>query len=139
MARVEVTGSDELTAFLGRIVTDCAEVEKAALGRCAQILKAAVKRNLKRSGDQKPDLGAKGKSSRRRPHLADDIQSRIVSDSFGYKRVRVSGGRKTGTIWHIVNDGTSRSKGTHFMDKSILETEEEIGQVLDEAMRGVGF
>lgn len=100
------------------------------LKKCGNIIKARAIGNLnaiKNSRDKRP----------REIHMANDVTVKIAKDKYGYKLVKIGGGKQTGTLWHIVNDGTYRSKATHFMDKLIQESEAEVQQIIDEELRKV--
>ena len=56
----------------------------------------------------------------RKKHMYQDV---IITRSKRYKKVEVGGGRETGSLWHIVNDGTYRTKATHFMSNIINRIE----------------
>ena len=45
---------------------------------------------------------------------------------------RVGGGKDTGTLWHIVNDGTYRTKAWHFIDNVIRNLDSQIDSILNE-------
>ena len=52
----------------------------------------------------------------RTKHLSEDVKR--------YKKgqkIQIGGGPETAGLWHIVNDGTYRSKAYHFMEKVINE------------------
>lgn len=68
-------------------------------------------------------------------HLADDVVIKTGKDKYGYRYAKVGGGKKTGTLWHIVNDGTYKNRATHFMDNTIKESENEVQQIIDQELR----
>lgn len=47
-------------------------------------------------------------------HLDEDVQLFKKGQKY-----QIGGGKETGTLWHIVNDGTYRSIGYHFMEKIV--------------------
>lgn len=53
---------------------------------------------------------------KRKFHMYQDV---VIVSSRRYKRMEVGGGKETGTLWHIVNDGTYRTNATHFMDNVV--------------------
>lgn len=55
---------------------------------------------------------------RRGVHMHEDVKLR-KSKSNGY--MTIGGGKMTGTLWHIVNDGTYQSTGIHFIEKALDE------------------
>lgn len=61
--------------------------------------------------------------------FSDDVKLSIRTDKNGNKVARVHGGKSTGTLWHIVNDGTYRSKALHFLDKATADLDKEIDKM----------
>lgn len=49
-------------------------------------------------------------------HMYEDVKLR-KSRAKGY--MTLGGGRMTGTLWHIVNDGTYQTTGIHFIEKAL--------------------
>jgi HK97 gp10 family phage protein len=71
-------------------------------------------------------------------HMADDVRIVTGTNKYGGKIVKVQGG-KTGTKWHLVNDGTYGGKGArHFIDNALNQTEFEIDNIIDRVLGG-GF
>lgn len=60
---------------------------------------------------------------RRGKHMHQDVK---VSKNKKQGRVTVGGGKLTGTLWHIVDEGTYRMNATHFIDKilNVLDQKE---------------
>ena len=46
---------------------------------------------------------------------------------------RIQGGKYTGTLWHIVNDGTYRTRATHFLDATLKNIDNQVDSILDKA------
>lgn len=93
--------------------------------RCASVIQTRVASKLNRLRTGQSDHA----------HLADDVVIKTGKDKYGYRYAKVGGGKKTGTLWHIVNDGTYKNKATHFMDETIKESETEIQQIIDDELR----
>lgn len=55
---------------------------------------------------------------RRGVHMHEDVKLR-ENKSKGF--MTIGGGKMTGTLWHIVNDGTYQSTGIHFIEKALDE------------------
>lgn len=72
-------------------------------------------------------------------HMADDVIKRTITDKYGDKIVRVRGGQATGTLWHIVNDGTYRTRATHFMDYAMDYADVEIERLIDQELKKAGL
>ena len=70
-------------------------------------------------------------------HMAENVTSRIVKDEFGNKIVRIRGGHRTGTKWHLVNDGTFHSEATHFIDKALESADSELEDTIDNMLGGI--
>lgn len=103
--------------------------------QCASVLKVRCEGKLRAM--QKPHYNKNG-SEIKRPreiHMADDVVIKIGRDKYGYRYAKVCGGKQTGTLWHIVNDGTYKNNATHFMDNVISESENEIQAIIDQELR----
>lgn len=68
-------------------------------------------------------------------HMHQDVK-KVKSKKYGY--VSVGGGKKTATLWHIVNDGTYRSKAHHFMERVINKIDAEADRIFDEKGKKLG-
>jgi len=128
----ESADSDKFDVFIGDVVRVTEDSKNKFLNKMQTEAKDAVLRHIPRSAY------THGRRGKERVHLADDVESALVpDDDFGGRRVRTRGGKKTGSLWHIVSDGTYRSKANHFMDKAMGDIEKKIDAALDEAMRDV--
>jgi HK97 gp10 family phage protein len=115
-----------LAAFLKDIEQSTDEAATKVLREAGKQLKASIKRHMPKSIKLKAG---------RTVHMVDDVIYSVTADKkYGGKVLRVRGGKKTGTLWHIVNDGTYRSRATHFMDKAIVEVDNQMDGLLDEAI-----
>lgn len=103
--------------------------------RCASIIKVRVESKLRST--QKKHVNESGIEIKRprEIHMADDVVIKAGKDKYGYRYAKVGGGKKTGTLWHIVNDGTYKNKATHFMDNVINETSSEVEGTIDSELR----
>lgn len=61
--------------------------------------------------------------------LSDDVKLSIRTNKDGDKVAKIHGGKSTGTLWHIVNDGAYRTKALHFMDSVVAELDKEIDKM----------
>lgn len=116
---------DEFDVTIGKLPQATEEVQKRILRKGANALKKNVIKNLKRSNIKKSEY----------KHMKDDVQVSVRKDRYGDYVARVRGGTKTGNKWHLLNDGTYRMDATHFMDRSIAESDSEIEAIIDEEMR----
>lgn len=103
--------------------------------KCASIIKVRVEGKLRST--QKKHVNKNGAEIKRprEIHMADDVVIKTGKDKYGYRYAKVGGGKKTGTLWHIVNDGTYKNKATHFMDNVISETSSEVDGIIDQELR----
>jgi len=124
---VKYSDSDKLENFLDSTASDVEAAKNHFLKAAADKTKAAVKRHIPRTAGVRRHTGRK--------RMVDDIQAGLVEDKiYGGKRARVRGGRQTGALWHIANNGTHRSRGTNFMDKAMADVEGQIDSALDVAL-----
>lgn len=118
---------DNSKAWINGMVGDMGEAEERILKKSGKAIKGNVRINLKRSKINCPDY----------KHMVDDIQESTYKNKYGNKTTRVRGGKKTGRKWHLLNDGTYKMDATHFMDKALMDSEEEINSIIDEELRGI--
>lgn len=121
--------SDKLEVILGSISRYCEKAGLDAQKEGAKIVKREVIRRLKniRTSDKK--------ARARITHMCDDVKIVTKKDEYGNVVVKVQGGKSTGTLWHIVNDGTHRSSPTHFMDLALNSIETDLEKIVDEKLR----
>ena len=93
------------------------------LGNIGKEKSQQVLSNLKRRGKLPKKRGV---------HMYQDVK-KVVSKKYGY--VSIGGGKKTGTLWHIVNDGTYKTKATHFMDSVLTAIDTASDKVWDKKAR----
>lgn len=136
--KMRFESDDSFELFLSEIVGATEEAQELYLKEAGKKLKGNIVRNLDRlrtTGNR----GSRDKAGSQYKHMADDVQARVVKDKYGGRVMRVSGGRLTGTLWHIVNDGTYRSRPTHFMDDALQQTETDLPGIVEAVMRKAGF
>lgn len=121
--QIKFEDSDKMGAFLGQITTACEKTEKIILKESGQAIKRHVVDNLSAIRSKDNEDG--------HIHMADDVVVSTRKDEFGYNVVRVHGGKNTGTLWHLVNDGTYKTQATHFMDNAMESAEAEIEAIID--------
>ena len=93
--------------------------------QCASVIKVRVEGNLNSLRTKQSD----------HTHMADDVTIKTGKDKYGYRYAKVGGGKRTGTLWHIVNDGTYKNRATHFMDNAISQSESEVQAIIDQELR----
>lgn len=120
---------DNLGAFLSGIEIESVEIEKQMLKKSGEKAKelAVAELNKHRRVVEKRYKG--------RPAMADDVKVNIRTNKWGEKYVRVGGSKKTGTLWHLVNDGNLHSTPTHFMDNALNRLDGSIDEIWDETMK----
>ena len=119
--------NNRLDVFLQSIVKESEEVERKLLKDSADRLKTIIVDELRK---HKRNL-----LNRYRVSLSDDVKGTIRTDKFGNKYASVRGGKKTGTLWHIVNDGTLHTRALHFMDRAIDKFDKEINELWNRNMK----
>lgn len=98
------------------------------LRECGKVVKTAVENNLNRSEID-------------HVHMKDDVKSVLKTDEFGERYVQIGGGKQTAHKWHMLengtlnHDGTVHTKATHFVEKSLEDSEEEINKIADSYIR----
>jgi len=96
----------------------------------AKVVAAAVRTNLPRTTPTKAHPnGTHG------VHMADDVVVSGLLKSDGGERYRtVGGGRKTATLWHLVEYGTSRNSyhGRRFIERSMDQVESQLEKIADD-------
>jgi len=131
--------TDKLEVFLGKLETDSKAAGDQIQEKSAVIIKSRIEGQLNRiRSGTKESVSRSKKNNTKYKHMADDVKITKKKDEFGERTIRVQGGKKTGTLWHIVNDGTYRTNATHFMDKAMKEAEPEIQAVIDAELSKVG-
>lgn len=126
-----VTFEDDqgLQMYLTQIQKEAEMTREEMLRKSGDILKEFVVAELNK---HRRPLAVRYKG---RPAMADDVKKTIRTNKWGEKYVSVRGGKMTGTLWHLVNDGNLHSTPTHFMDNAIAKFDREIDKIWDEVMK----
>ncbi|MGD9700677.1 HK97-gp10 family putative phage morphogenesis protein [Acinetobacter sp.] len=122
----------EIERELEKMGKDIDKLKANATKKAAEVVKAAVERNVGRSNINKPGY----------VHMQDDVKiSALKEDEETGADVReVGGGKKTGYKWRFAEYGTSRWRGNQFMTKSVNETADEVKKIIEEEIKKeVGF
>lgn len=119
---------DTFEVFLRGIVVDSEEAERKMLKKAGEQVKKYVVANLNK---HRRTIAKRYKG---RPAMADDVRISTRKDRFGDLAVKVHGGPRTGTLWHLVNDGTLHARPTHFMDDALKSLDEDIDDIWDQVM-----
>lgn len=120
---------DGLQVYLNDIVKDAEKTERQMLEEAGDRLKEYIEVNLNKH------RRALAVRYRGRPAMADDVKRTIRTNKWGQKYVSVRGGRMTGTLWHLVNDGTLHTMGIHFMDGALARMDGSMDKLWDKIMR----
>lgn len=124
--------TDKFEVTLGSITRDCERAGLDAQRECAKSIKRAVIRRLE--SIKTKDL--KAKEEKIINHMCADVKTTTTKDEYGDSIIKVQGGKKTGTKWHIVNDGTYRSRATHFMDLALNDVDQELESIINQKLKG---
>jgi HK97 gp10 family phage protein len=121
--------TDKFEMYLSEIKNDCELTETKMLKAAGEKAEEFVIANLNK---HKRTIASRYKG---RPAMADDVKLSIRTDKYGDKYAKVMGGKKTGTLWHIVNDGNLHSQPTHFLDDVMKSLDDNIDAIWEEAER----
>lgn len=99
-------------------------IRKTIISKGVKVIKASVVKNLSRSEIDNPLY----------THMQDDVKTTIKDDGQGDIVGIIHGGKKTGYKWHMLNDGTSHSKATHFVEKSLKDVESDLDAIVNQAI-----
>lgn len=121
---------------LERIPETMEREKKQILTKSAKLLKKTVEKNLRAIESNVSEGTTNYDGSLPYVHMADDVKTSIKDDKAGNVYAVVRGGKMTGYKWHLVNNGTSSPDrtATHFIEKALKETAEEIDSYIDEAI-----
>ena len=119
--------SGKLEDFLDGTVLSTEKAKLNTLKKAAKDTKAAVRNRMPLTTGPRRHL--------KRKRMIDDIEAGLVDDKIhGGKRARVRGGRQTGPLWHILNNGTYRTRATNFINKAMADVESSLDATLDMAL-----
>lgn len=121
--------NDTFEVFLKSIVTESEQTERDMLKEAGEQVKKFVVANLNK---HRRILANRYNG---RPAMADDVKISTRKDSDGNMSAKVQGGKKTGTLWHLVNDGNLHSQPTHFMDEALKSLDGAIDKTWDKVMK----
>ena len=128
-ADFKIYDEQPFTAWITGIVDDSEDV-------CIEVVDELADIALKESIAELKRIQRKGKLPKSRGvHMHQDVK-KVKSVKYGY--VSVGGGKKTATLWHIVNDGTYRSKAHHFMERVINKLDAEAERIFNEKGKRLG-
>ena len=120
--------NDAFDVFLKGISAESEEAERKMLKEAGERVKKRVVVNLNKH------RRILAKRYKNRPAMADDVKVSTRKDRGGNLVARVQGGKWTGTLWHLVNDGHLHAQPTHFMDDALKSLDSDIDDVWDKVM-----
>ena len=128
---VDYTEKDNNTfeVFLKGISAESEDTEKKMLKEAGEHVKKDVVANLNKH------RRVLAKRYKGRPAMADDVKISIRKDKDGNLAAKVQGGKRTGTLWHLVNDGHLHAMPTHFMDNALKSLDNDIDDMWDKVMK----
>jgi len=126
---MRIKDSDKLETFL-------ADTSHSAEKAKEKFLKKAGRETAKTVRNHIPRDNSSPRRHAGRVRLADDVRDRLVTDKqFGGKQIRVSGGKPTGTLWHILDKGGYKNRRpTNFMAAAMADVDSKIDPLLDIAL-----
>ncbi len=128
---VDYTEKDNNTfeVFLKGISAESEEAERKMLKEAGEQVKKYVVANLNKH------RRVLAKRYKGRPAMADDVRVSTRRDRGGNLVARVQGGKRTGSLWHLVNDGHLHAQPTHFMDNALKSLDGDIDDMWDKVMK----
>ena len=134
--KVKVEHADAIKGIfdsLGRMENDL----KYGRDDCLKIIGTTVKGNVQTILPRSNKIKKKNM-----PHMKDDVEYKIKTSSKGERYVSVGGGKKTGKLWHLVNDGHVAEDGTvvvgkHFIEAAMAQSDKEIDSIIDSFLEDV--
>lgn len=109
--------------------------KKQILNKSAKLLKKTIEASFKNMESNVSPGTTNYDGSLPYVHLVDDVKTSIKDDKAGNVYAVIKGGKFTGYKWHMLENGTTTTKATHFMEKALKNTEGEINSYIDEAIR----
>lgn len=124
MAKMTMTSQDtvDLSSWLRKVELDTGEYGIEVIDELGDITKKEAEKELKA-------IERKGKMyDNRTVHMYQDVIK--TTQKKGLVAV-IKGDEETGRLWHIVDQGTYRSKPHHFIDRVLNSVGGQIDKVLD--------
>jgi HK97 gp10 family phage protein len=121
--------SNTFEIFLKAISAESEQAERDMLKEAGEQVKKFVVANLNKH------RRALAKRYKGRPAMADDVKVTTRKDRDGNLAAKVQGGSRTGSLWHLVNDGNLHSQPTHFMDDALKSLDSNIDSMWDKVMK----
>lgn len=120
---------------LTRIPESMEKERMQILKKSAKLLKKTIEKSFSSMESDVPSTTANYDGSTPYVHLKDEVKTSIKDDKIGNIYAVIKGGKFTGYKWHMLENGTSNTDATHFIEKALKETADEIDSYIDEAIR----
>jgi HK97 gp10 family phage protein len=135
---MNITFDYEIALF--SIEQEIARIPKELKGQTRTVIRKIskiVQNNVLKELNKLPDSEALTNYDGTGPyiHMKDDIKVSVKDDQEGSVFAIIRGGKYTGYKWHLVNNGTVKSRATHFIDIAMNKSENEVNQIIDEMIR----
>lgn len=119
---------------IAKIPDNMEKEKKHILNKSAKLLKKTVEESFKNMEYNVSPGTTNYDGSLPYVHLADDVTTSIKDDRSGNVYAVLKGGKFTGYKWHMLENGTTTTKATHFIEKALKQTEDEINSYIDDAI-----
>lgn len=129
-ARLKIEESENIEVWLTNIETQTSEVAIETAQEIGELVKKdaiAQLKHIERAG---------ALPEKRVLHTYQDVK-KTHSKKYGY--IAIGGGGLTGTLWHIINDGTYRSRATHFIDAVLANLDGKADEVFEKTFKKLGW
>lgn len=113
----------DVTLWLKEIETSAKETGIEVIDELGDYTKSVTEQELRAIKRTGPLYGKRTK------HLYEDVEKKKYSKG---RTVVIQGGKETRSLWHIVNDGTYRSKAHHFIDRVLNRVEPKVKSLLSQ-------
>lgn len=103
---------------------------KSAMKKISDIYKKNVESELR---SHRPEIESSMKNYDGTPyiHMDTDVKASIKDDKKGSVTAVIRGGKYTGYKWHLVNNGTIKSRAIHFIEGADKKSESESDTTID--------
>jgi HK97 gp10 family phage protein len=119
---------------IARIPEGMEKEKRSILNKSAKILKKEVEASFKNMESEVSPGTTNYDGSLPYVHMVDDIKTSVKDDKEGNMYAVIRGGKFTGYKWHMLENGTTTTIATHFIEKALKATENEINSYIDEAI-----
>ena len=120
---IRMDESQDISVWLKEIEDECGHAGIEVIDELGDFTKDEAEKQLKAIKRTGPLYGG------RKKHLYEDVVKRKQNKG---RTVVVQGGRETRSLWHIVDQGTYRSRPHHFIDRILNKVDRKLPQLLEE-------